>query len=65
CPKRGTRTSKTVPIVDPRKFRIFSEQALFLAFLSSLEFLFLLFDYVESLISRQKKKRRKNMMILD
>ncbi len=42
CPKRGTRTSKTVPIVDPRKFRIFSEQPFFLAFLSSLEFLFLL-----------------------
>jgi len=31
-----------VPIADPRKFRNFSEQPLFLAFLSSLEFLFLL-----------------------
>ncbi len=65
CPKRGARNSKTVLIADPRKFRIFRVQRLFLAFLSSLDLLFFLFDYVESSISRQKKKQGKNMMILD
>ncbi len=52
CPKRGTRTSKTVAIVNPRKFRIFSEQALFLAFLSSLDLLY-------------QNKRKEGNMFLD
>jgi len=43
-PKRSTRTSETMLLVNPRKFRIFRVQRLFLAFLSSLELLFLLYQ---------------------